>query len=149
MNRDHAAEALAQVVLRLFKSDVRCTGANVWLGNGQRPHISASLPLDGRDEPAAMAMAMDAGAVNLHSRSGLVEGVVVVDDTMAPQPIDVHVLVNYGPSATLAPETPPVGIPMQRDGEVETIQDRDDLAHDLDDEIRDARLDVLLNGTEL
>lgn len=142
MNRDYAAEALNLVHLRLLKA-----GAGMvlsWLGDGHRPNLTATLPIDGRDEPAAMALAMDAGVVNLHSRGGTVSGVAVVDDTWSPKPIDVRVQVNYG-----KPQRPGVPvIPTPRTGEVEVL-DPDDLAHDRDDEIRDRRLDdVLLHGVE-
>jgi hypothetical protein len=153
MIRDHAVEALNQVHHRVLKAGARST--ITWLTDDHRPHITATLPIAGRDEPAAMALAMDAGVVNLRTYEGLVSGIAVIDDTWAPGPVDVHVLVNYGSP----PQTPVAGIPAQRTGDAETIHDLDepldvdDLAHDRDDalydEVRDARLDHLEHGVEL
>jgi hypothetical protein len=105
--REAAETALVQVARRVLAADVHPRVGRVTLSlgqDGQRPQVDASVPLDGRDEPGAMALAMDAGVVQLRSLPGVdagrgvVSGIVPVDDVPAPAAVDVVVEVAYGPA---------------------------------------------------
>lgn len=109
MSRREAAEqALCQVVRAVLRAGA-CRFTPSLGADGGAPHVAIPVPLGGREEHEAVALAMDAGVVQLRTLAGvergggIVSGIVPVDDVPAPAAVDVRVEVVFGPPTVLVP----------------------------------------------
>jgi hypothetical protein len=116
VKREHVLDAVAEVCGRLQKAGAH--HGMWWAGRGT-PQITILRPVVLRDDAQAIALAMDAGVDrdDLLLERDLVKGPVFVEDTWAPGPVRVDVIVLHGEH----PDFPAAGVPVQRSGDDDAV----------------------------